>query len=359
MEGLGNFLDCYPSMFLKDHFVKYLGWMLYDKSSLVRKAAASVLLTLYDKEENLSKLENFTARFLKRLQDLIHDVDPHVKLYAVEILRKLLGAGYLDETPQELLDEVDEILLDPTHDIKLREQSMLFFTAHVDNFDGSAQRSRDQEDEDEGEDADDGDARKKGDRGQQAKKKGRRSSTASGSKREGVTDRMVTVVHFLDYHLGDLPLEDCDQLFATCVESFGKHPEGDFLYDWLTYFDLLREHKRASSRLNDHEQSILTRVLAASVKRVASACNAGKEKSFGKVVNKTREAFEVALEAFTSSAVEELPKIISQFQVMCDEAPTLGSVWSNTCLYVSFPLMTTDGPIQDVRSCYSSSIPST
>jgi cohesin complex subunit SA-1/2 len=31
MEGLGYFLGSYPSMFLKDSFIKYLGWMLHDK----------------------------------------------------------------------------------------------------------------------------------------------------------------------------------------------------------------------------------------------------------------------------------------------------------------------------------------
>lgn len=99
MEHLGTFLMEYPNMFLKDQFIKYVGWMLHDKVSRphrapitkasrenhqttrviiasaflrqdarVRAASAQVLVDLYGHPENMPKLENFTLRFLKRLQ---------------------------------------------------------------------------------------------------------------------------------------------------------------------------------------------------------------------------------------------------------------------------------------------------
>lgn len=354
MDGLGFFLDTYPSMFLRDQFVKYLGWMLYDKASTVRAAAAGVLLRLYSKPVYLSQLENFTARFLKRLEDLVHDVDEGVKRTAIQVLRLLQGAGYLDEASQELLDEVDELLLDPAWDVRTREQAMLFFTDHVDGFneltDGEDEESRQGEKEiDEG--ASSGGSPEKEKRKQtvpvvKTKQQLRRDSTGrqGGARRRGVIKRLVTVVQFLDYHLGERErwAPEHEELVAACVEAFERHPDGDFLYDWPTYFHLLGDESAASSslragststdmRLSDHEQSLLIRVLGASVKRATSfaspkqgnnsaASVRGRNFSGSAKPADMREArhrgqvLEAAVEAFTSGAVEDLPKVLSRFQ---------------------------------------------
>ncbi|KAM3575449.1 hypothetical protein VYU27_002672 [Nannochloropsis oceanica] len=356
MEGLGFFLETYPSMFLRDQFVKYLGWMLYDKAGAVRAAAAGVLLRLYSKKAYLAQLENFTSRFLKRLEDLVHDVDEGVKRTAVQVLRLLQGAGYLDEASHELLDEVDELLLDPHWDVRTREQAMLFFTDHVDGFNDLSGVEEDEEGNNEQEEGweDDTDvAEEEGKRKDKTavaskKKRHQRRSTSGkgGARRRGVMKRLVTVVQFLDYHLGEGEqwVPEHEQLVAACVEAFERHPEGDFLYDWPTYFQLLRESQRAAASsspavagLSDHEQSLLIRLLGASVKRAAShaeltftsGCNsiattgAGKKAGIEtagsgpaemRAFRERKQKLEAALEAFTSGAVEDLPQVLSQFQ---------------------------------------------
>ncbi len=353
MEGLGFFVETYPSMFLRDQFVKYLGWMLYDKAAAVRASAAHVLLRLYSKADFLPQLENFTARFLARLEDLVHDVDEGVKRTAIQILRCLQGAGYLDEASHELLDEVDELLLDPTWDVRTREQAMLFFTDHVEGFNDL---SDDEEEAGAGEEEDQDQDQEEGAAGGKTKGKKRKKATASTKKkaarggggqgevrRRGVMKRLVKVVQFLDYHLGEGEewKPEFEQLVASCVEAFERHPEGDFLYDWSTYFQLLREGS-AVARLSDHEQSLLIRLLGASVKRAASHAELGAEGGAiagggkkgstgtgggglsGAALRAAKQKLEAALEAFTSGAVEDLPKVLSQFQT--DAAKMAGLV---------------------------------
>jgi hypothetical protein len=54
--------------------------------------------------------------------------------------------------------------------------------------------------------------------------------------------RHVRQATFLDYHLEDTYAQN-EQCIQTAVESFEEHPEGDFLYDWPTYFEILRDDK--------------------------------------------------------------------------------------------------------------------
>ena len=238
----------------------------------MRAAAATSLVLLYSKPENHLKLENFTARFLKRLEDLIHDTDSGVQLKAIQILCELQKAGYLDETAQEVLDEVDEMLLDPTWSPEIRQQAMTFFTDRVDGFNEGGGSGRNKK-----------------------------------AKRETVAHRLVTVVQFLEYHLAE-SFGECGAVIDTCVDSFDRHPDGDFLFDWRTYFELLREDKKVQ-RLTEREHSILIRLLAAAIKLVASRALAPPSKK------KAETRYATALEAFTSGAVQELPALLSQFQV--------------------------------------------
>eukprot|EP00624_Nannochloropsis_granulata_P000594 evm.model.NODE_1236_length_6376_cov_19.148996.1 len=235
---------------------------------------------------------------------------------------------------------------------------MLFFTDHVDKFNDLS----DVEEEEEGEDGDkeergedntevaEDEGKRKGKAAMASKKKQpqRRSAGGQGgARRRGVMKRLVTVVQFLDYHLGEGEqwVPEHEQLVAACVEAFERHPEGDFLYDWPTYFQLLREDQRTAATsssaavagLSDHEQSLLIRLLGASVKRAAShgeltltsgrnatgttgagkkggAETAGSGPAEMRALRERKQKLEAALEAFTSGAVEDLPKVLSQFQ---------------------------------------------
>ena len=56
--------SCIPSVkFLADTYLKYIGWMLYDKVGEVRMACLNVLEPLYSDPDTAPHLELFTEKF--------------------------------------------------------------------------------------------------------------------------------------------------------------------------------------------------------------------------------------------------------------------------------------------------------
>ena len=57
---------CVSVKFLADNYLKYVGWLLFDKVGEVRVACLKVLDALYSSSEHAPHLELFTARFKVR-----------------------------------------------------------------------------------------------------------------------------------------------------------------------------------------------------------------------------------------------------------------------------------------------------
>ncbi|XP_061747820.1 cohesin subunit SA-1 isoform X2 [Nerophis ophidion] len=86
MEELGVWIKTDPENFLNDGCIKYLGWMIHDKQSLVRLKCVRSLQPLYQKKEFIGRLELFTSRFKERLVNMVMDVDPEVAVETVKLL---------------------------------------------------------------------------------------------------------------------------------------------------------------------------------------------------------------------------------------------------------------------------------
>nr|XP_057931328.1 cohesin subunit SA-1 isoform X2 [Doryrhamphus excisus]XP_057931329.1 cohesin subunit SA-1 isoform X2 [Doryrhamphus excisus] len=99
MEELGVWVKTNPEYFLTDSYIKYLGWMLNDKQSLVRLQCVRSLQALYQEEEFIGRLELFTSRFKERMVSMVLDKDQEV---AVEIVKLLL---LIDQGMEEGLGE--------------------------------------------------------------------------------------------------------------------------------------------------------------------------------------------------------------------------------------------------------------
>jgi cohesin complex subunit SA-1/2 len=70
MLSLSPPLPLSPSVkFLADNYLKYVGWMLYDKGAEVRLACLRVLESLYSSSDHAPHLELFTARFKVSILD--------------------------------------------------------------------------------------------------------------------------------------------------------------------------------------------------------------------------------------------------------------------------------------------------
>ncbi|XP_077588825.1 cohesin subunit SA-1 [Stigmatopora nigra] len=87
LEELGVWIKLNPECYLNDGCLKYLGWMLNDKQSVVRLNCVRSLLGLYEEPDFIGRMELFTNMFKKRLLNMVMDKDTEV---AVEVVKLLL-----------------------------------------------------------------------------------------------------------------------------------------------------------------------------------------------------------------------------------------------------------------------------
>ncbi|XP_062110509.1 sister-chromatid cohesion protein 3-like [Humulus lupulus] len=90
IESLGVWILSYPSLFLQDLYLKYLGCTLNDKNAGVRKASVLSLQKLYDEDDNVPTLGLFTERFSNRMIELADDIDNTVAVCAIGLVKQLL-----------------------------------------------------------------------------------------------------------------------------------------------------------------------------------------------------------------------------------------------------------------------------
>ncbi|KAF6135507.1 hypothetical protein GIB67_015360 [Kingdonia uniflora] len=114
IEALGVWILSYPSLFLQDLYLKYLGWTLNDKTAGVRKSSILALQNLYEVDDNVPSLGLFTERFSNRMMDLADDIDISVAVSAIGLLKQLLRHHLLSDDDlgplyDLLIDEPPEI----------------------------------------------------------------------------------------------------------------------------------------------------------------------------------------------------------------------------------------------------------
>ncbi|URE14703.1 STAG domain [Musa troglodytarum] len=111
IRSLGIWILSYPSLFLQDLYLKYLGWTLNDKSAGVRKASILALQNLYEVDDNVPSLGLFTERFCNRMIELADDIDISVAVSAIGLLKQLLRHQLL--TDDELGPLYDLLIDEP------------------------------------------------------------------------------------------------------------------------------------------------------------------------------------------------------------------------------------------------------
>ncbi|XP_071920942.1 sister-chromatid cohesion protein 3-like isoform X1 [Coffea arabica] len=115
IQSLGDWILLYPSLFLQDLYLKYLGWTLNDKSSGVRKASVLALQNLYEVDDNVPSLGVFTERFYKRMLELADDIDISVAVCAIGLVKQLLRHQLV---PDEELGSLYDLLIDEPPEIR-------------------------------------------------------------------------------------------------------------------------------------------------------------------------------------------------------------------------------------------------
>ncbi|KAJ6667494.1 hypothetical protein lerEdw1_016615 [Lerista edwardsae] len=86
IEEMGNWMKIHPDAFLNDSYLKYIGWMLYDKQPEVRLKCLQGLKGIYSRKELVSKMDLFTSRFKDRIVSMTLDKDHEVAVQAMKLL---------------------------------------------------------------------------------------------------------------------------------------------------------------------------------------------------------------------------------------------------------------------------------
>ncbi|XP_061482984.1 cohesin subunit SA-2-like isoform X2 [Rhineura floridana] len=86
IEEMGNWMKIYPDAFLNDSYLKYIGWMLYDKQPDVRLKCLQGLQGIYGQKELVCKMDLFTSRFKDRIVSMTLDKDHEVAVQAMKLL---------------------------------------------------------------------------------------------------------------------------------------------------------------------------------------------------------------------------------------------------------------------------------
>ncbi|XVF21866.1 hypothetical protein REPUB_Repub12eG0126300 [Reevesia pubescens] len=115
IQSLGVWILSYPTLFLQDLYLKYLGWTLNDKSAGVRKAAVLALQNLYKVEDNVPTLSLFSERFSSRMIELADDIDVSVAVCAIGLVKQLLRHQLI---PDDDLGPLYDLLIDDPPEIR-------------------------------------------------------------------------------------------------------------------------------------------------------------------------------------------------------------------------------------------------
>ncbi|NWV17735.1 STAG2 protein, partial [Origma solitaria] len=86
VEEIGTWIKTYPDGFLNDSYLKYVGWMLYDKQAEVRLKCLLGLQGIYSRKELVSRMDLFTNRFKDRIVSMPLDKDHEVAVQAMKLL---------------------------------------------------------------------------------------------------------------------------------------------------------------------------------------------------------------------------------------------------------------------------------
>ncbi|KAI8577651.1 hypothetical protein K450DRAFT_251103 [Umbelopsis ramanniana AG] len=97
IKHLGEWMEQYPSYFLDNNYLRYIGWLLNDKSSNVRAESIKGIIALYEREANATTMEPFMQRFKTRMMEMaLYEVDQPIRIQAIRLCVSLAENSILE-----------------------------------------------------------------------------------------------------------------------------------------------------------------------------------------------------------------------------------------------------------------------
>ncbi|RLN73889.1 hypothetical protein BBJ28_00006356 [Nothophytophthora sp. Chile5] len=223
MQCLGHWITTLPDQFLKDNFLKYLGWLLNDKASMVRVEVVRILRRLYENEAFTEKLELFTSRFLPRYLDMCNDVDNAVVQECIHLLIAVDKRNLISSDIE--LQPVEKLVFDADNE-DIRKAAAEFVCLQYDAFGVAVSKTK-----------------------------------SAKLKKEQLNTQAIALVEFAEEYIQNHGVPEA--AVETLVDAFWGLDDCR-TFDWRLMTNLLLVDKSAPD-LSSEQQTILLRLLVASV----------------------------------------------------------------------------------------------
>lgn len=138
LAALGKYCVIAPEVYLQSMYLKYVGWMLFDREADVRRAALTSLLGPFQAPSiDVSGMEAVISKYLRRLVEICtSDIDQSVQEVAMEFLLHLLQRDLFDVAEDDnLWDEINLSPLKGTASGKYRRDGLSFVMEQLTAFD--------------------------------------------------------------------------------------------------------------------------------------------------------------------------------------------------------------------------------
>ncbi|KAL2636383.1 hypothetical protein R1flu_007862 [Riccia fluitans] len=263
ITAIGSWISAYPSLFLQDLYLKYIGWTLNDKNAAVRRSSVVALQELYAVDDNIPSLGLFTERFSARMIELADDIDVNVAVSAIGLLKQLLRHQLLED---DELGPLYEFLIDESPQIRHAVGDLVY-----DHLIAPA---------------------------------------SGGSKSENLQSQLERLLQILREFSGDPILCDyvIDALWDKCKA----------MKDWKCMTTMLLED-RQSDELTDRDATNLVRVLSASVKKAVNEKIVPSSDHRKVTLTKAqKDLIEVSQKDMTVAMIKSLSKLLRKY--LADQA---------------------------------------
>ncbi|XP_031122342.1 sister-chromatid cohesion protein 3 [Ipomoea triloba] len=261
IQSLGIWIQEYPSLFLQDLYLKYLGWTLNDKTEGVRKASVLALQELYKVDDNVPSLGLFTERFYKRMIELADDIDISVAVCGIGLVTQLLR---LQLIPDEDLGSLYDLLIDDPPEIR-RAIGALVYDHLIDQ------------------------------------------SSRTGNAKESSKILLSRMLHILKEFSSD------EMLIAYVIDAIWDYM--DAMKDWKCIISMLLEED-TSIELSDADATNLIRLLSASIKKSVGEkivpATDNRKQYYSKA---QKETFESNKQTITNAMMKNYPQLLRKFMV--------------------------------------------
>ncbi|KAJ3101549.1 hypothetical protein HDU97_001298 [Phlyctochytrium planicorne] len=123
IKELGDWIFNFPDIYLSSEYLRYIGWMMCDKTPQVRLEAIKALQKLYSSETLVSGLRQFTERHKARIMEMaLKEAASNVRTVAIAVVVRAAEVGLLEDDDRA---QIFQLLF--SEDVKIRNIIAPFF----------------------------------------------------------------------------------------------------------------------------------------------------------------------------------------------------------------------------------------